>query len=456
MIVLDISSFFGRLHPLLVHLPIGFLILSILIETYSNIFKNQINNRIISFSWFLGFISSAFSALFGWLLAETGLYIEENLYLHKLFGFILVGMCFLAWIIRLSFFKDFIPKNFKSFSNFVIIIILFITGHNGGNITHGENYLFEYAPEEIKTRFVEDKNLLAEISISLDSIELYSNIIEPILINKCISCHNNEIKRGNLDLSSLPLLTKGGNAGSPIDKMNPRNSLIFKRISLPVDNIKFMPPDGPIVSYDEINTILWWIKNSDKSNDVLSSIEIPDEIKISLNKIYNIDFSDKQWFEKISVQELDESKLINIDKSVFQVKFISSNKKFVSVKYLKNNLSEVEFDQLEAIKNHIAYLFIKDSNLSDKSLLNFLNLKNLVSLDIQKNSISDEGVKTLQKLENLEVLNLYGTKISKNSLEIIESFKNLKRVYVWDTKISKKDLESFNRDNSSIELVGGI
>ena len=456
MIVLDISSFFGRLHPLLVHLPIGFLILSILIETYSNIFKNQINHRIISFSWFLGFMSSAFSALFGWLLAETGLYIEENLYLHKLFGFILVGMCFLAWIIRLSFFKDFIPKNFKSFSNFVIIIILFITGHNGGNITHGENYLFEYAPEEIKNRFVEDKNLLAEISISLDSIELYSNIIEPILINKCISCHNNEIKRGNLDLSSLPLLTKGGNAGSPIDKMNPRNSLIFKRINLPVDNIKFMPPDGPIVSYDEINTILWWIKNSDKSNDVLSSIEIPDEIKISLNKIYNIDFSDKQWFEKISVQELDESKLTNIDKSVFQVRFISSNKKFVSVKYLKNNLSEVEFDQLEAIKNHIAYLFIKDSNLSDKSLLNFLNLKNLVSLDIQKNSISDEGVKTLQKLENLEVLNLYGTKISKNSLEIIESFKNLKRVYVWDTKISKKDLESFNRDNSSIELVGGI
>ena len=456
MIVLDVSSFFGRLHPLLVHLPIGFLILSILIETYSNLFKNKINNRIISFSWFLSFISSAFSALFGWLLAETGLYIEENLSLHKLFGFILVGMCFLAWIIRLSFFKDFIPKKFKSFSNFAIIIILFITGHNGGNITHGENYLFEYAPEEIKNRFVEDENLLAEISISLDSIELYSNIIEPILIKKCISCHNNEIKRGDLDLSSLPLLTKGGNAGSPIDKINPRNSLIFKRIRLPVDNIKFMPPDGPIVSYDEINTILWWIKNSDKSSDVLSSIKIPDEIKISLNKIYNIGFSDKQWFEKITVQELDESKLLNIDKSIFQVKFISSNRKFLSVKYLKNNLSEVEFNQLEIIKDHIAYLFIKESNLSDKSLLNFLNLKNLVSLDIQKNSISDEGIKTLQKLENLEILNLYGTKISKNSLEIIESFKNLKRVYVWDTKISKKDLESFNRDNSSIELIGGI
>ena len=456
MIVLDISSFFGRLHPLLVHLPIGFLILSVLIETYSNLFKNQINNRIIVFSWFLGFISSAISALFGWFLAQTGLYIEENLYLHKLFGFILVGISFFAWIMRLSFFKDFVPNKFKLFSNLAIIIILFITGHNGGNLTHGENYLFEYAPEEIKNRFVENHNLLPEISISLDSIKLYSNLVEPILINKCISCHNNELKRGNLDLSSLSQLIKGGNAGSPIDKINPRNSLIFKRIVLPIDNIKFMPPDGPIVSYDEINTILWWIKNSDKSNDFLSSIEIPDEIKISLNKMYSLDFSDKEWFEKIIIQKLDESKLVNIDKSIFQIKFISGNKKFVSVKYLKDNLSEDEFNQLNDIKDHIAYLFIKDSNLSDKSLLNFLNLKNLVNLDIQKNSISDEGVKILQKLENLEVLNLYGTKISKNSLETIESFKNLKRVYVWDTKISKKDLENFNRQNTSIELVGGI
>ena len=217
-----------------------------------------------------------------------------------------------------------------------------------------------------------------------------------------------------------------------------------------------MPPDGPIVSYDEINTILWWIKNSDKSNDFLSSIEIPDEIKISLNKMYNLDFSEKEWFEKIIIQKLDESKLVNIDKSIFQIKYISGNKKFVSVKYLKDNLSEDEFNQLKEIKDHIAYLFIKDSNLSDKSLLNFINLKNLINLDIQKNSISDEGVKILQKLENLEVLNLYGTKISKNSLETIESFKNLKRVYVWDTKISKNDLENFNRQNTSIELVGGI
>ena len=41
--------------------------------------------------------------------------------------------------------------------------------------------------------------------------------------------------------------------------------------------------------------------------------KIFDEIKISLNKMYNLDFSEKEWFEKIIIQKLDESKLVNID-----------------------------------------------------------------------------------------------------------------------------------------------
>jgi hypothetical protein len=285
---------------------------------------------------------------------------------------------------------------------------------------------------------------------------LYSEIIEPIFINKCFSCHNNEITRGNLNFSSLPLLLKGGSGGSPINKGNPRNSLIFKRITLPSSNIKFMPPDGPIVSYDEINTILWWIENSDKSEKALSSFDVPAKIKISLNTIYNINFREKSWYEKIAVPELDKSVLSKVDTSVFQVDFVSSEQKFISVKYLKNNLTENEFEQLGQIKDHVAYLSVKASNLSDEFLDNFLILKNLVRLDVQKNSISDDGVKVLQNLENLEVLNLYETKVSKNSLSVLKNYKNLKRVYVWGTKISKKDLESFNTENKAIELIGGI
>ena len=39
MFSIEISTFLGRFHPLIVHFPIGFIFLGILIETYTNIIK---------------------------------------------------------------------------------------------------------------------------------------------------------------------------------------------------------------------------------------------------------------------------------------------------------------------------------------------------------------------------------------------------------------------------------
>ena len=103
---MEIFSFLGRLHPLFVHLPIGFIILSILLEVYISISRIKINPKIISFSWFLSFISTLSSALFGWLLYSDGLYIEEKINLHRITGFILVFLVFIAWFFRQSYFRN--------------------------------------------------------------------------------------------------------------------------------------------------------------------------------------------------------------------------------------------------------------------------------------------------------------------------------------------------------------
>ena len=82
MFFLEISTFFGRFHPLLVHLPIGFLILAVLISIKQKD-KNLTYTKILRLIWFLAFISSFFSAIMGLLLAENGHYIENDLSLHK-------------------------------------------------------------------------------------------------------------------------------------------------------------------------------------------------------------------------------------------------------------------------------------------------------------------------------------------------------------------------------------
>ena len=59
MYFLEFSNFLGRFHPLLVHLPIGFLILAVLISIKQKD-KNLTYTKILRLIWFLAFISSFF------------------------------------------------------------------------------------------------------------------------------------------------------------------------------------------------------------------------------------------------------------------------------------------------------------------------------------------------------------------------------------------------------------
>ena len=444
--------FLGRFHPLLVHLPIGFLILAILIEIYCSIFKIRINPSIINFTWFVAFFSSVLTTILGLLIAETGHYIDENLFMHKIFGLSLTGITFISWFLRLSIFSNLFSSSLKTLSNVIIVVLLTLTGHYGGNLTHGETYLVDYAPEQIK-ELVVNKN--KNIELEIDSVKIYNDLIQPIFNQKCVSCHNKEISRGNLNMDSYSNLLKGGSSGNPINKSDPRKSLLIKRITMPTSELKYMPPDGEPVSFDEIKTLIWWINNFDKSNENLASLKVEDDIKESLEILYSLNFKEKQWFEKIVVEKLDESLIQNIDNTTFQIKYISDDKKFLSVKYLKKNASINDIEKLQKISSNITYLTAKSSNLSNDIIKSISNFKNIVKLEIQDNNIDDESIEILQSLNNLEILNIHNTKITNRAIESLKNFKNLKRAYVWGTSISKNEVDDFNKNDSKLKLIGG-
>ena len=256
-------------------------------------------------------------------------------------------------------------------------------------------------------------------------------------------------------MDSYSNLLKGGSSGNPINKSEPRKSLLIKRITMPTNDLKYMPPDGEPVSFDEIKTLIWWINNFDKSNENLASLKVEDDIKESLEILYSLNFKEKQWFEKIVVEKLDESLVQNIDNTTFQIKYISDDKKFLSVKYLKNNASINDIEKLQKISSNITYLTVKSSNLTNDMIKSISNFKNIVKLEIQDNNIDDESIEILQSLNNLEILNIHNTKITNRAIESLKNFKNLKRAYVWGTSISKNEVDDFNRKDSKLKLIGG-
>ena len=160
------------------------------------------------------------------------------------------------------------------------------TGHYGSILTHGDTFLTDYSP----LNFEEEQ----EIIIDTDSLYYYKNVISPILEDKCIQCHNPNKTKGELNLSTVEHILKGGENGEIIKSGNIHESSMFTSLLLPIEEDNHMPPSGkPQLTRNEIWLIKHWIASGadfDKQtvnyakNDTLSNM-LTDYLVLPKNKI---------------------------------------------------------------------------------------------------------------------------------------------------------------------------
>ena len=168
----EIFEFLGSLHPLVVHLPIGFILLTFLVDLSIKA-KNNTLQRVVTLGWFFSFFSGVIAALFGWFLADNNYYFKSEIDIHKWTAFAFIGVSFLVWIVRFLNFK--LSKTLKRLINTTVLILILITGHYGGEMTHGTGYLLKNIPFIEKNDY--KTNLLTDSDKSIDSLFIYENMI---------------------------------------------------------------------------------------------------------------------------------------------------------------------------------------------------------------------------------------------------------------------------------------
>ena len=84
----------GRMHPLMLHLPIGMLVLVIALIIFKKYFQQEALNALIMFALYLTAIASAFTAFMGLVLSGEGGYNVDLLNNHMITGILL---SFLSW-----------------------------------------------------------------------------------------------------------------------------------------------------------------------------------------------------------------------------------------------------------------------------------------------------------------------------------------------------------------------
>jgi len=454
MIALEFSTFLGRFHPLFVHLPIGFLVLAILLEWYENYRKSETKSKLIPLAWLLGAISAAAAAFSGWWLGETGLYEEDMLFSHRWLGIALVVVAFIGWWVKRK--PSTHSKLIQNGINILLLAMLFIEGHKGGNLTHGETYLTEYAPESIQNILGVSKDAdSAAVLGTPDSVIVYRDLIHPIFEAKCVACHNNEVKRGDLNMSHSDSLQLGGDGGLAIAAGNLEESELFRRITLPQKNVKFMPPTNNVLTYDEIKTIEWWIDQGASFEDPVSVMNVTENIKPVLLRRYGLDTDPKPWYETVKITPADSAQVVALEKMGFTVKTLGASNQLLDIKYPGKDLTADKIKELEKVKDHITWLSLAQTNIEDEWLSSLANFSNLTRLQLEKTAVTDEGVKHLSDLKHLEALNLYGTLVTDECLSDIEKMEGLKRVYLWGTKVNTETVENLSEKNEGLDIIIG-
>ncbi len=138
------AQFIGRLHPLLVHLPIGILLLALLFELLSRREQNRAIQTAIPFVLLVGAIAAVFSCLSGWLLSQNGEYENELTSRHQWSGIAVATLSLSAFWLK--------TRQHNTAYFFVSMLLLpgiLLTGHWGITLTHGEGYLTKNSEEAV-------------------------------------------------------------------------------------------------------------------------------------------------------------------------------------------------------------------------------------------------------------------------------------------------------------------
>lgn len=422
----------GRMHPLLVHLPIGILVFGILLCFFPKKEKNPLLPS-IRLAFLVGGIAALMAGISGFLQYQFEGFAWENVQFHLIGGvFTAFGSLYLYF--QLGKIESLTSK--IKFSAFGLGLILIFTGHLGGNLTHGSGYFSEVLPPELQS-FI-GAEIKPEKGPQLpeenwENAQLYSEVIQPILNQNCKSCHNPRNQKGELDLTTIKGLLAGGEDGLVFTAGDAEHSELFSRLVLPKDDEKHMPPaEKRQPGKEEIELIESWIKNGAKENQTLAEAGIPRKLVERFILKNQIPFYPTTTFTPISADSL-----ASLKKSGFFAEAVEAGSGLLKVACTNfPEFGDSDWEKLETFKSRIAYLDLSETQLSDALLDSIAGLPNLTVLKLNSTSITGNSLEKLGLLPHLKLLYLNKTQVSLAQIQALTASKSLQKVFVFDSPAS--------------------
>ena len=289
-----------------------------------------------------------------------------------------------------------------------------------------------------------------------DMVNVFSQVIQPIMEKRCVSCHGDAKVRGKLKLNSFENMVKGGYSGPAVVAGDLKASVLYQRIILPEDHDDFMPLGKAPLTKDQISAVKWWIEAGAPTTEINKSNaknkEQLDQILKNLLGATSTGHASKEMIAGPDLLKSTDALQALLDQG-FIINVLGEQTNLIEADLTLAKEKTTDFSNLSKLKDNLVWLQLSNTGVTDASLKQLSSLSKLRKLNLSKNQISSQGVKAIANLKNLEYLNLYQTNVTDDVIATLKGLPSLKKVYLWNTKITNQGIQSLKKAKPNLLVV---
>jgi mono/diheme cytochrome c family protein len=326
--------------------------------------------------------------------------------------------------------------------------VLTWTGHLGGSLTHGADYLLKSAPTLMQQwmKFeAEDirKNRITDVQQAF----AYNDLASVIIREKCVGCHGPDKQKGGLRLDNPDWILKGGKNGKVLEAGNADQSELIKRLLLPMNDDDHMPPpEKPQLSAAELGMLHWWVREGASFEKKIVEIPQTDTIRTFLKRFVAVG----QESIVAKTEPIDEPQrkasadtLAAIQKLGIQVLPISAGSGNLTASFLNaTGNPDSLLALLTVLSPQLISLDLAEKPLTDKGAQKLSAFTRLYKLNLRSTNITNEALAALQPMRKLRYLNLTNTRVDMQGIGKMGKMPQVEDLYLAGTGIRAENWQA--------------
>lgn len=441
----DFGLFWGRLHPLMVHFPVVLVMLALVLNVLIRFPRFEAAKVVMPIVLWATVVFAGLAVWMGISLENHGRHAGEVMDEHKLLGILLTVSVVIATILyQWSQEKS---KNVITSALGIAALLTAIAGHHGGELTHGSSYLTSVAPGWLGGKELEKSQLIEK---SVDSVLVYEDLLQPVLIEKCSRCHGTENTFEGLDVTSWEAITAATGEDALWKAGDPAGSNLIKRASLSPEDRFFMPPSGEPMTYNEIRLFGWWINQGAERGQKLEGV--PEELHAWMMKRFGLDLTPRPYLERTIIPVPEPDVLHALTEAGWTWELLASENGLLEVS--ANTASDLTL--LQSVSQSVAVLDLSGLRSLDTESLENLVFPHLTRLDLSGVAISTSSLQAFHAFPHLESVTLVGASIESGVLASLGKMKALQRLFLWKAELPEEELATLSSQRPDLDINQGF